>query len=85
MSPSTFAQLERDQLSERTRAGMAMAAKDGRKVGGRKVTTNHAKVKRAHDLKAQGLAPPDTGKIIGVSRATVYRYRYRNIGTDKGS
>jgi predicted transcriptional regulator len=38
------------------------------------VTISHAKVKRAHDLKAQGLAPADIGKIIGVSRATVYRY-----------
>jgi predicted transcriptional regulator len=31
-------------------------------------------VKRARDLKAQGLTPADIGKIIGASRATVYRY-----------
>ncbi|MHA7190516.1 helix-turn-helix domain-containing protein [Arthrobacter sp. MDT2-16] len=31
-------------------------------------------MKRARDSKAQGLAPADIGKIIGVSRATVYRY-----------
>ncbi|MHA7281913.1 recombinase family protein [Arthrobacter sp. TMS2-4] len=71
---SAFAQLERDQLAERTRAGMAAAAVHGRKAGRWEVTTDHAKVRRARDLKAQGLAPADIGKIIGASRATVYRY-----------
>jgi DNA invertase Pin-like site-specific DNA recombinase len=71
---SAFAQLERDQLAERTRAGMAAAAEHGRKAGRQEVTAEHAKVRRAQDLKAQGLAPTDIGKIIGVSRATVYRY-----------
>lgn len=71
---SAFAQLERDQLAERTRAGMAAAAEHGRKAGRREVTASHAKVKRARDLKAQGLTPADIGKIIGASRAPVYRY-----------
>ena len=71
---SAFAQLERDQLAERTRAGMAAAAEHGRKAGRREVTAAHGKVKRARDLKAQGLTPADIGKIIGASRATVYRY-----------
>lgn len=38
------------------------------------VSADHVKVKRARDLKAQGLTPADIGKIIGASRATVYRY-----------
>jgi DNA invertase Pin-like site-specific DNA recombinase len=71
---SAFAQLERDQLAERTRAGMAAAAEHGRKAGRREVTAAHAEVKRARDLKAQGLTPADIGKVIGASRATVYRY-----------
>lgn len=71
---SAFAQLERDQLVERTRAGMAAAAASGRKAGRREVTAGDWKVKRACELKAQGLKPADIGKIIGVSRATVYRY-----------
>jgi DNA invertase Pin-like site-specific DNA recombinase len=71
---SAFAQLERDQLSERTRAGMAVAASHGRKAGRREVTAEHGHVKRAHELRAQGLKPADIGKIIGTSRATVYRY-----------
>lgn len=78
---SAFAQLERDQLAERTKAGMAMAAEHGRKAGRRAVTSEHAKVKRALDLKAQGLAPADIGKIIGASRATVYRYL--SLGVDE--
>jgi DNA invertase Pin-like site-specific DNA recombinase len=71
---SAFAQLERDQLAERTRAGMAVAAEHGRKAGRREITTDHSKVKRARDLKAQGLTLADIGKIFGASRATVYRY-----------
>jgi DNA invertase Pin-like site-specific DNA recombinase len=71
---SAFAQLERDQLSERTRAGMASAAANGRKAGRREVTADHEKVKRSHELRARGLKPADIGKIIGASRATVYRY-----------
>lgn len=71
---SAFAQLERDQLAERTRAGMAIAAEHGRKAGRREITAEHTKVRRARDLKAQGLTPVDIGKIIGASRATVYRY-----------
>ncbi|WP_394253498.1 recombinase family protein [Arthrobacter pityocampae] len=71
---SAFAQLERDQLAERTRAGMAAASRHGRKAGRREITAEHLKVRRAHELKAQGLAPADIGKIIGASRATVYRY-----------
>ena len=35
---SAFAQLERDQLSERTRAGMAVAASHGRKAGRQEIT-----------------------------------------------
>lgn len=71
---SAFAQLERDQLSERTSAGMAAAAAAGRKPGRREVTTDHEKVQRAHELKMRGLKPADIGKTIGASRATVYRY-----------
>lgn len=37
-------------------------------AGRREVTAAHAKVKRARDLKAQGLTPADIGKIIGASR-----------------
>lgn len=57
---SAFAQLGSDQLAERTKAGMVAAAEHGR----REVTTEHAKVKRARELKDQGLNPADIGKVI---------------------
>lgn len=71
---SAFAQLERDQLVERTKAGMVAAAAHGRRAGRREVSAEDWKVKRARELKTQGLKPSDIGKIIGTSRATVYRY-----------
>ncbi|NMR32375.1 recombinase family protein [Crystallibacter degradans] len=77
---SAFAQLERDQLAERTRAGMAAAAAHGRRAGRREVTAEDRKVRRACELKAQGLKPADIGKIIGASRATVYRYLAMDTG-----
>ncbi|MBG6215526.1 DNA invertase Pin-like site-specific DNA recombinase [Cryobacterium sp. CAN_C3] len=57
-----------------------MAASHGRKAGRREITADHGNVKRAHELMVQGLKPADIGKIIGTSRATVYRYL--NMGTD---
>lgn len=53
---------------------MAVAAEHGRKAGRREITTDHARVKCAREPKVQGLTPADIGKIIGASRATVYRY-----------
>ncbi|WP_423185057.1 recombinase family protein [Arthrobacter sp. NyZ413] len=71
---SAFAQLERDQLSERTKAGMAAAAAAGRRIGRPEVMAGDEKVRRARELKARGLQAAEIGKIIGASRATVYRY-----------
>lgn len=68
---SAFAQLERPQLAERTRAGMIAAA---RRRTLRPGDGKPATVKRARDLKAQGLALDETGKIIGASRARACRY-----------
>src|SRR3954453_12430578 len=79
---SAFGQLERDQLAERTKAGMAAAAAHGRRAGRREVTAGDRKVKRARDRKPQGLNPADIGRIIGPSRATVYRYLGLGLDTD---
>lgn len=48
---SAFVQLERDQLAERTRAGMAAAAANGRPAGRREITAEQANVKRARELR----------------------------------
>jgi DNA invertase Pin-like site-specific DNA recombinase len=78
---SAFAQLERDTLAERTKAGMAIAAANGRRAGRREITAESQGVKRAHELRALGLKPADIAKMIGVSRATVYRYL--SMGSDE--
>lgn len=71
---SAFAQLERDQLAERTRAGLAAAAERGRRGGRPGVTPESEKVRQAGQYRAAGLTPPEIGKLLGISRATVYRY-----------
>jgi DNA invertase Pin-like site-specific DNA recombinase len=70
---AAFAQLERDTMVERTRAGLAAAAANGRKGGRpRKVDDANAAKARAH--REKGVKAADIAKILGVSRATTYRY-----------
>lgn len=59
---SAFAQLERDQLAERTKVGMAAVAEHGREVERREITTQHVKVKRARELMDQGIKPADAAR-----------------------
>lgn len=71
---AAFTQLERDQLSERTRAGLAAAAKKGRHPGRPAVTRNTTRVEQAAQYRHAGLNPEEIGKLLGVSLSTVYRY-----------
>ncbi|WP_084721695.1 recombinase family protein [Rhodococcus marinonascens] len=77
---AAFAQLERDTLIERTRAGLAAAAANNRR-GGRKPKLNDAQAARARELREKGMTAAEVGKSMGVSRATVYRY----LGDDKSA
>ena len=70
---AAFAQLERDTMIERTRAGLAAAAANGRK-GGRPRKVDDADAAKARQLKEKGITATDIAKMLGVSRATVYRY-----------
>ncbi len=70
---AAFAQLERDTMIERTRAGLAAAAANGRK-GGRPRKVDDADAAKARKLKEKGISAPDIAKMLGCSRATVYRY-----------
>lgn len=70
---AAFAQLERDTLIERTRAGLEAAAANNRR-GGRKPKLSDAQAARARELRAKGMTAAEVGKSMGVSRATVYRY-----------
>lgn len=70
---AAFAQLERDTMIERTRAGLAAAAANGRK-GGRPRKVDDASAIKARNLREKGIHATDIAKMLGVSRATVYRY-----------
>ncbi|WP_249218089.1 recombinase family protein [Nocardia seriolae] len=70
---AAFAQLERDTMIERTRVGLAAAAANGRK-GGRPRKVDDATAAKARELKEKGIGAPDIAKMLGCSRATVYRY-----------
>ncbi len=70
---AAFAQLERDTMIERTRAGLAAAAANGRK-GGRPRKVDNADAAKARALRDKGVAATDIATMLGVSRATAYRY-----------
>jgi DNA invertase Pin-like site-specific DNA recombinase len=69
---SAFAQLERDTMVERTKAGLAAAAANGRK-GGRRPTFKSEDIAKARKYRDQGMSATEIGKLTGMSRATVYR------------
>lgn len=70
---SAFAQLERDTISERTRAGLEAAAANNR-LGGRPRKADLDDVRDATKWKSEGVPVLKIAKRLGVSRATVYRY-----------
>ena len=70
---AAFAELERDTMIERTRAGLAAAAADGR-MGGRPRKVDDADAAKARQLREKGITATDFAKMLGVSRAIVYRY-----------
>lgn len=70
---AAFAQLERDTMIERTRAGLAAAAANGRN-GGRPRKVDDAAAAKARALREKGLTAADIASVLGVSRATVYRH-----------
>jgi DNA invertase Pin-like site-specific DNA recombinase len=66
-------EFQRELIVEGTREGLA-AAKARGKLGGRKPSYTAHQAQTAHDLHAKGeLTAEEIGRVIGVSRATVYR------------
>ena len=71
---AAFAQFERDNMIENTKAGLEAARARGRK-GGRKPALDGRKLAFAMTLRADPTLPiADICKTLGVSRATFYRY-----------
>src|SRR5271168_1956742 len=70
---ASLAQMERELIVERTRAGLAAARKLGR-IGGRKRRMTDTKIKTARRLLTGGTPPRDVAENLGVSVPTLYRW-----------
>ena len=70
---ASLAQMERELLVERTRAGLEVARAQGR-VGGRKPVMSASKLAAARQLLAGGVAPREVASNLGISLATLYRW-----------
>ena len=70
---ASLAQMERELIVERTRAGLAVARRQGR-TGGRKRLMTESKVKAARKLLAEGTPPREVALNLGVSVPTLYRW-----------
>ena len=70
---SALAEMERELIVERTRAGLDVARQLGRK-GGRKPKMTGSKIESAKKLLASGVPPKDVAKNLGVSVPTLYRW-----------
>lgn len=70
---ASLAQMERELIVERTRAGLAAAKKRGR-VGGRKRSMTKSKLESARKLLADGIPPKEVAENLGVSLPTLYRW-----------
>ena len=69
----SLAQMERELIVERTRAGL-QAARNRGGVGGRKRAISKSKQEVAQKLIDGGTPRKDVAAALGVSRATLYRY-----------
>lgn len=70
---ASLAQMERELLAERTKAGLAAAKAKG-KLGGRKRTMTKSKLKSAKKLLTAGIPAKEVAKNLGVSVPTLYRW-----------
>lgn len=70
---ASLAQMERELIAERTKAGLEIARKKG-KIGGRKRVMTDSKISSAKRLLESGALPKDVAKDLGVSFATLSRW-----------
>lgn len=70
---ASLAEMERDLIVERTRAGLEVARQLGRK-GGRKPKMTDSKIESARKLLASGIPARDVAKNLSVSVPTLYRW-----------
>jgi len=70
---ASLAQMEREPIVERTRAGLGAARKLGR-IGGRPRRMTTGKIESARQLLAGGMPPRDVARNLAVSVPTLYRW-----------
>ena len=70
---ASLAEMERELIVERTRAGLEVARQLGRK-GGRKPKMTESKIKSARKLLASGMTAKEVAHNLGVSVPTLYRW-----------
>jgi DNA invertase Pin-like site-specific DNA recombinase len=70
---ASLAEMERELTVERTRAGLEVARRLGRR-GGRKRTMTDSKIESAKKLLANGVPPKEVAHNLGVSVPTLYRW-----------
>jgi DNA invertase Pin-like site-specific DNA recombinase len=70
---TSLAEMERELIVERTRAGLEVAKQLGR-TGGRKPKMTSSKIESAKKLLGSGIPPRDVAKNLGVSVPTLYRW-----------
>jgi DNA invertase Pin-like site-specific DNA recombinase len=70
---ASLAQMERELIAERTKAGLDAARKRGRMVG-RKRRMTPSKIASAKQLLSGGMAPREVAQNLGVSIPTLYRW-----------
>lgn len=70
---SALAEMERELIIERTRAGLAAARAKGR-IGGRKRVMTEEVVGRAQRMLANGASRQQIAEIYNVGVKTIYKY-----------
>jgi DNA invertase Pin-like site-specific DNA recombinase len=70
---ASLAEMERELTVERTRAGLEVARRLGRR-GGRKRRMTDSKIESAKKLLSNGVPPREVAKNLGVSVPTLYRW-----------
>jgi DNA invertase Pin-like site-specific DNA recombinase len=70
---ASLAQMERELIGERTKAGLEAARKRGRVVG-RKRRMTPSKIASAQQLLRSGMPPREVAHALGVSIPTLYRW-----------
>ncbi|WP_446921366.1 recombinase family protein [Klebsiella pneumoniae] len=70
---SALAEMERELIVERTRAGLAAAREKGR-IGGRRRVMTPEVVERARRILENGATRQQVADVIGVGVKTIYRY-----------